>query len=183
MLKSNKHAPSQTAGIVPAVHPFSPIIDKSSKVLILGSFPSLKSFENNFYYAHSRNQFWLILSTIFKKPADTIEERIALLKVARIALWDVIGYCERKNSLDSNLKACQPNDIPKLLKEYPNIEAILFTGRKAEELYKRYFGKQLKYPTFLLPSPSPAYAVMRFESKLKVWRDILFKILPLEGDK
>jgi len=183
MPKSNKTSPSQTAGITPAVHPFPPIIDNDSKVLILGSFPSLKSFENNFYYAHPRNQFWPILSEIFEQPANTIEERIALLKEVRIALWDVVGYCERKNSSDSNLQACQPNDIPKLLDEYPNIEAILFTGRKAEELYNRYFGKQLKYPTFLLPSPSPAYAAMRFESKLKVWRDILFKTLPLEGDK
>ena len=157
----------------PAVHPFPPIIDKHSKILILGSFPSLKSFEKSFYYAHPRNQFWRLLSDIFHKPAATKEERIELVKSTGIALWDVIAACERKNSADSNLKACEPNDIPALLKTYPNIEAVGFTGKKAESLFKRHFGKRVNLPTFLLPSPSPAYASLSYEEKLKRWRAIL----------
>jgi len=161
------------AGATPAIHPFDPIIDKNSKILILGSFPSLKSFENNFYYAHPRNQFWPILSAIFKKPANLLEERLELLKISNIALWDVIESCDRKNSADSNLKNSKPNDIKSLLKNYPNIEAILFTGRKAEQLFKKHFSKVINLPTSLLPSPSPAYAILSFEDKLKRWNDIL----------
>ncbi len=175
MPKSNK---KEAAGAL-ARHPFAPIIDKTSKILILGSFPSLKSFENDFYYAHPRNQFWPILSDIFQKPAATREERLALLKSAGIALWDVVGACERTNSADTNLKACEPNDIPGLLKRFPDIRAILFTGRKAEALYRRHF-TQLNLPTYLLPSPSPAYAAMPFEEKKKRWRTILLSLLSKE---
>ena len=175
MPKSNK---GDAAG-APARHPFAPIIDETSKILILGSFPSLKSFENHFYYAHPRNQFWPILSDIFQKPAATRKERLALLKSAGIALWDVVGACERTNSADSNLKACEPNDISGVLKRFPDIRAILFTGRKAEELYRRHFS-HLDVPTYLLPSPSPAYAAMPFEEKRKRWRSILLPLLSEE---
>jgi len=170
---------SFTAGATPAVHPFDPIINEDSKVMILGSFPSIKSFENNFYYAHPRNQFWPILSAIFKRPANSLKERLELLKISNIALWDVIESCERKNSLDSNLKNSKPNDIESLLKNFPNIEAILFTGRKAEQLFKKHFSKRVDLPTSLLPSPSPAYAILSFEDKLKRWNDILSKYLQI----
>ena len=163
----------------PARHPFAPLIDETSKILILGSFPSLKSFENDFYYAHPRNQFWPILSDIFQKPAKTREERIALLKSAGIALWDVVGACERTNSADANLKACEPNDIPGLLRSHPNIRAVLCTGRKAETLFKRHLPR-LGLATFLLPSPSPAYAAMPYEEKRKRWRSILLPLLTEE---
>ena len=163
----------------PARHPFDPIVDEHSKILILGSFPSLKSFENDFYYAHPRNQFWPILSDIFQKPATTREERIALLRSAGIALWDVVGACERTNSADANLKACRPNDIETLLRRYPGIGAVLFTGRKAESLYRRHFA-HLQLPTALLPSPSPAYAAMDIETKKRRWRGILLQFLKSE---
>ena len=154
----------------PARHPFDPIVDEHAKILILGSFPSLKSFENDFYYAHPRNQFWPILSDIFQKPAATKAERIALLQSAGIALWDVIKACERTNSADSNLKACQPNDIPALLARYPGIRALFFTGRKAEALFRKHF-PHITLPQALLPSPSPAYAAMPYEKKVVKWRD------------
>jgi len=169
MPKSSNTTPSKEAGPSPAFHPFDPIVDETSRILILGSFPSLKSFENNFYYAHPRNQFWLILSKIYGMPADTTEARLKLLKKNRIALWDVIKGCERTNSADSNLKACKPNDIDMLLRDYPNIKMIFFTGRKAQTLFKRFFPDNL-LPQYLLPSPSPAYAAMPFEDKLRVWR-------------
>ncbi len=156
-----------------SLHPFPPIIDKNSKILILGSFPSIKSFEESFYYAHPRNQFWPILSAIYGMPAESREQRTALLKRAKIALWDVVAECRRTNSADSNLKECEPNDIPSLLREYPNIEKVLFTGKKAYTLYRRYFADRVELPTALLPSPSPAYASMNFEEKLKRWRELL----------
>ena len=155
----------------PARHPFDPLIDENSKILILGSFPSLKSFENDFYYAHPRNQFWPILGEIFQRPVATEAERIALLKEVGIALWDVVASCERTNSADSNLKACVPNDIPALLARYPGIRALFFTGRKAEALFKRYF-PHITLPQILLPSPSPAYAAMPYEKKVVKWRDL-----------
>lgn len=159
-----------------SAHPFKPIIFNDSKTLILGSFPSLKSFENSFYYAHPRNQFWPILSSIYGMPVKSKQEKIALLKSAKIALWDVVGSCERSNSADTNLKLCEPNDIESLLKEYGSIKRILFTGRKAQTLFKRFFDDRIDLPTALLPSPSPAYAAMDFSAKLKIWKEALIKL-------
>jgi len=176
--KSNKRQTPKGAGL-PARHPFDPIIFPDSRLLILGSFPSLQSFENNFYYAHPRNQFWPILGDIFQLPVQTDQERIALLESVGLALWDVVGTCLRVNSADSNLKACEPNDIEGLLKRYSCIEAVLFTGKKAQSLYRRHF-KHLSLPTALLPSPSPAYAVMGFEAKKEQWRAILLHFLRKE---
>ncbi len=156
-----------------SLHPFPPIIDENSKILVLGSFPSIKSFEESFYYAHPRNQFWPILSAIYDMPAKSREQRLALLKSAKIALWDVVAVCMRTNSADSNLKECEPNDIPSLLREYPNIERILFTGKKAYTLFRRYYAKRIDLTTALLPSPSPAYASISLEEKLKIWRELL----------
>ncbi len=150
-------------------HPFDPIIDENSKVLILGTFPSIKSFENSFYYSHPKNQFWKLLAAIFseEKP-KSIQEKIAFLQHHRIALWDMVKTCERANSLDTSLKNIQVNDIAALLKRYPNIKALFFTGRKAEALYKKHFSS-LSYPNFYLPSPSPAMQKMNFEEKLRKW--------------
>ncbi|WP_300363339.1 DNA-deoxyinosine glycosylase [Hydrogenimonas sp.] len=177
MSSTPKSSKSSGGAASPARHPFDPIVDEHSKILILGSFPSLKSFENHFYYAHPRNLFWPILGEIFQKPVTTKEERIALLKSVGIALWDVVEACERTNSADSNLKSCEPNDIPALLEKYPNIRAILFTGKKAQSLFERYF-PQIDLPRYLLPSPSPAYAAMPYEEKVVKWREI-FKRLEL----
>ncbi|SMC09420.1 DNA-deoxyinosine glycosylase [Nitratiruptor tergarcus] len=150
-------------------HPFEPIIDKNSKVLILGSFPSIKSFENSFYYGHPQNQFWKILATLFdEKTPQTIEEKISFLKKHHIALWDMVRSCKRENSLDTSLKDIEVNDIEKLLHQYPNIKAIFFTGKKAQKLFSKYFS-HLSIPTFYLPSPSPAYRKMILQQKVQAW--------------
>ncbi len=156
-----------------ALHPFQPIIFKGSKILILGSFPSIKSFEENFYYAHPKNQFWKILSQITRYPAISKDQKIWLLKEHHLALWDMVKSCKRKNSLDNNLQEIEVNDIKKLLQEYPNIEKIAFTSRLAERLFKKHF-KDVKVQTFYLPSPSPAYAAMKFEDKCKIYKELLF---------
>ncbi len=158
-------------------HPFEPIIFPASETLILGSFPSLKSFEDGFYYAHPRNQFWRLLSSIYEMPTDTIESKISLLRFAKIALWDSVSSCERRNSADTNLKNTKPNDIARLLTEYPSIKKLFFTGKTAETLYKKYFSN-LSIETKLLPSPSPAYAAMSFDDKLKIWRNFLDTKVP-----
>ena len=151
-------------------HPFEPIVFDDSQTLVLGTFPSIVSFENDFYYAHKRNQFWRLLGDVFSMPIQTKEERIKLLKKHKIALWDVIASCERKNSSDTNLKKIEPNDIPKLLLEYPNIKRIAFTGKKAQLLYNKLYS-DLPVETYVLPSPSPAYAAMKYEEKLKRYRE------------
>jgi len=153
-------------------HPFEPIVFKESQTLILGSFPSLKSFEQEFYYAHPKNQFWPLLSAIYQMKADAKEEKVALLESAKIALWDVVASCERTNSADSNLKNSSPNDIAALLTKYPNIKRVFFTGRTAEKLYKKHFC-DLPLPSMLLPSPSSAYAAIKFEQKLCIWRSAI----------
>ena len=166
--KSNK----KEEALPPSFHPFDPIIDKDSRILILGTFPSIKSFENAFYYGHPQNQFWKLLSTLFdEEEPKSIEAKIAFLKKYKIALWDMIKMCQREGSLDSNLKNIEVNDIETLLKRYPNIQAIFFTGRKAQELYKRHFS-HLQIPTYYLPSPSPAFRAMSFEKKLQEWEKI-----------
>ena len=153
-------------------HPFKPIVFKSSRTLILGSFPSLKSFENSFYYAHPQNQFWKILSLISGYPANLRDQRVWLLKQCKLALWDMVASCKRENSADSNLEDIVPNDIEALLQEYPNIKQIAFTSRLAQKIYKKYFS-HLDMQTLYLPSPSPAYASMSLEQKAKKYKELL----------
>ena len=154
------------------IHPFEPIVFKDTRTLILGSFPSIKSVENNFYYAHPRNQFWKILSTVTGYPVNNRDQKIWLLKEAKLGLWDMIGSCSRENSLDSSLEDEVVNDIPALLEQYPSIEQIAFTGRKAEALYMLHFA-YLEIETVYLPSPSAAYAKMTFEQKVKAYETVI----------
>ncbi len=151
-------------------HPFEPIVSDDSLILILGSFPSIKSFENQFYYAHPKNQFWTIISKIFEVQLSNIDQKRNFLNRQKIALWDVVESCERENSLDSNLKNIKINKIDKLLEKYPSIRTIAFTGRKAEQLYKKEF-KNIKIATLLLPSPSPAYCRITIDEKAEAYRE------------
>ena len=155
-------------------HPFKPIIFSDSKILILGSFPSLKSFEYGFYYAHPRNQFWSLLAEVFGEEISTKQAKTALCKKHHIALFDCAKSLKRDigNSSDTNLKDIEANDFKKLLSDYPNIETILFTGKKAEAIFNKSY-KELSIKKALLPSPSPAYASMSFEKKLQKYRELL----------
>jgi hypoxanthine-DNA glycosylase len=146
-------------------HPFKPIVFKDTQILILGSFPSIKSFENNFYYGHPRNQFWKILEAVTGYPVNNRDQKIWLLKECRLGLWDMISSCQRDNSLDASLEDEVVNDIPALLSAYPSIEKIAFTGKKAQALFETHFA-YLEIERVYLPSPSPAYAAMRFEEKV-----------------
>ncbi len=163
-------------------HPFDPILFPDTKILILGTFPSLDSFKYDFYYAHKRNQFWKILHELYKMPAETKEERIVLLKHAKIGLYDIVASCERKNSSDANLKNCTLTDIPAILKTHSNIELIAFTGKKAAALYHQSYS-DLSIRTITLPSPSPAYASMRYEEKREIYRAVLQVDTELRGHR
>lgn len=146
-------------------HPFNPIVFKDTQTLILGSFPSIKSFENNFYYAHPRNQFWKILENVTTYPVNNRDQKIWLLKECKFGLWDMIKVCSRENSLDSSLENEEVNDLAAFLEEYPSITKLAFTGKKAEALFKTHFS-YLNIETVYLPSPSAAYAKMTFDAKV-----------------
>lgn len=160
-------------------HPFPPILDHHTRVLFLGSFPSIASFEQSFYYAHPRNLFWPIMETIFDVKLESNDAKKIFCLEKGIGLWDVIGSCERSNSSDTNLKNCIPNDFRELLKEYPSIEAIGFTGKKSYDLFRRNF-KELKIAQVLLPSTSPAHAAMKKEEKTALYKAFLKDFICLE---
>jgi hypoxanthine-DNA glycosylase len=153
-------------------HPFPPLLDHHTRILFLGSFPSIASFEQAFYYAHPRNAFWPILEEIFDVKLETNEVKKVFCQEKGIGLWDVIGSCVRSNSSDTNLKNCIPNDFETLLNNYPNIQALGFTGKKSYDLFMKYF-KDLKIEKVLLPSTSPAHAAMKRDEKLKIYKDFL----------
>ena len=157
-------------------HPFSPILDQHTKILFLGSFPSIASFDQSFYYAHSRNAFWPIMENIFNVALLDNKAKIEFCLVHQIGLWDVIGSCERENSSDSNLKGIVPNDFKALLRDYPNIKVLAFTGKKAFDLFEKCF-RELDIEKTLLPSTSPAHASMTREEKAKRYQAFIEKFL------
>lgn len=155
------------------VHSFEPVYDKDSEILILGTLPSVKSRENNFYYGHKQNRFWKVLATLLKEPVpDTIEEKKAMLLAHRIALWDVIQSCDIKGSSDSSIKNVQPTDIGMIL-EKTNITRIYANGNKAGQLYKRYQFPVTGREAMVLPSTSPANAAWSLERLCETWHVIL----------
>ena len=155
------------------VHSFEPVYDKDSEILILGTLPSVKSRENNFYYGHKQNRFWKVLATLLKEPVpDTIEEKKAMLLAHRVALWDVIQSCDIKGSSDSSIKNVQPTDIGMIL-EKTNVTQIYANGNKAGQLYKRYQFPVTGIEATMLPSTSPANAAWSFDRLCEAWRVIL----------
>lgn len=142
-------------------HNFDAYYNKDSKILILGSIPSIKSRELGFYYMHPQNRFWKVISKVFKeKYPETIEDKKNLLKKNKIALWDVINSCDIENSSDSSISNVVPNDIASLLKK-TDIKKIYVTGRKALELYQKYIYFTTGLEAIYLPSPSPANAILK----------------------
>lgn len=152
---------------------FSPIIDVNSEILILGSIPGVKSLEKQQYYGHPQNKFWKIIFELFNEElTGDYAKRIQVLKKYHIALWDVIDSCERKGSLDSEIKNEEANQIPELLEEYPNIKAIFCNGGKSYKNLQKILGKNVRIPIVLLPSTSPLHTIS-FERKLEDWKKIV----------
>ena len=154
------------------VHPISPLFDKNSKVLILGSFPSVKSREAQFFYGHPQNRFWKVIAAVFDEDVPkTIEEKKALLKRNNIALWDVIHSCDITGSSDSSIKNVTANDL-KIILDTADIEVIYVNGKTAEKYYKKYTEKIILRPAICLPSTSPANAAWNVDKLVEVWKTI-----------
>lgn len=151
------------------VHPFPAFYRPDSRVLILGSFPSVKSREQLFFYGHPQNRFWRVLAALFDAPTPvTIAEKGALLEAHRIALWDVIGSCTITGSSDSSIRDVVPNDLGPILAAAP-IEAIFVNGKTAERYYRRYQLPALGRGAVCLPSTSPANAACSMDRLLPAW--------------
>lgn len=152
---------------------FPPIIDHQSEILILGSVPGMKSLEKQQYYAHPQNKFWKIIFELFHEEfTENYPDRIDVLKKNHVALWDVIDSCERKGSLDSEIKNEEANQIPEVLEQYPNIRAVFCNGGKSYKNLIKILGKNYRVPIFLMPSTSPLHTIS-FERKFEDWKKIL----------
>ena len=153
-------------------HPFGPLYNENSRVLILGSFPSVKSREQNFYYGHPQNRFWKVISTIFERPVpESVEEKRSLILESRLALWDSVASCEISGSSDSSLKNAKPNDISIIL-DNCDIEKIFCNGRKSYEVYNKYIRPLTGREAVCLPSTSPANARWTLDKLAGAWRAI-----------
>lgn len=150
-------------------HNIEPVWNKNSRILILGSFPSVKSREGKFFYHHPRNRFWKVLSAVLNEPLPaSIEDKKAMLLRNGIALWDVIASCEITGSSDSSIRNAVPND---LLQIQAPIEAIFCNGQTAHKLFRRYQQPILQREATLLPSTSPANAAWTLEHLIEIWRE------------
>lgn len=157
-------------------HNLNPIYNKDSKILILGSIPSITSRQENFYYAHPTNRFWKILSHLFNEKLDNQKEKINFLHKYHIALWDTIATCEIDNSKDSSIKNIIPNNI-KMIIHKTKITTIFVTGKKALEIYNKYIYPQTLIKAFYLSSPSSANAQKNFLSLTNEYKIIKHKLI------
>lgn len=154
------------------VHPIKPLYDKNSEILILGSFPSVKSREQMFFYGHPQNRFWRVISAVFGcSLPETVEEKKAFAFSNKIALWDVIGSCDIIGSADSSIKNVVPNDIEIILKNSA-VRKIYVNGKMAEKYYKKYIQNKIGVEATVLPSTSPANAAWSVEKLIDAWSKI-----------
>ncbi|OYX85146.1 MAG: DNA-deoxyinosine glycosylase [Flavobacteriales bacterium 32-34-25] len=152
------------------IYSFPPFVNSETEILILGTMPGIASLEKQEYYAHPRNHFWKIIYAIFDKlPVVTIfEEKIKILQTNKIGIWDVLENCERKGSLDIQIKNHKPNDFESLFNQFPNIKKIIFNGKESHRYFIKNFGQIKGITYYVMPSTSPANT-MSFENKLKIW--------------
>lgn len=154
------------------------VIAPDSRLLVLGSMPGAASLAAQQYYAHPRNAFWPIMGQLFGFAADLpYAERLTQLRARGIGLWDVLQSCERQGSLDSAIRAEQPNDFASLLQQQPGIRALAFNGAKAAQSFRKLVLPSLQtqqpLPILLnLPSTSPAHAALNQADKLRVWQQL-----------
>ena len=158
------------------VHPIPPLFDENSEILILGSFPSVKSREAAFFYGHPQNRFWRVLSSLLgcEMPQNTDEKRDMLL-THHIALWDVIQSCEIIGSSDASITDVVPNDLRLITARAP-IRAVFTNGATSDKLYRKYCEKQTDIPAVRLPSTSPANAAFSLQKLIAAWSVILHNL-------
>ncbi len=155
------------------IHPFPPLYNEDSEILILGSFPSVKSREQAFFYGHPQNRFWKVLAAVFEKPTPaSIQEKKEFLLANGVALWDVIASCEIEGSADSTIKNVRANDLSMILGN-SRIQKIFVNGSTAKKYYDRYLLKQTGMEAVLLPSTSPANAAWSLERLIAHWKSAL----------
>ena len=154
------------------LHSIPPVFDQNARILILGSFPSLKSREQGFFYGHPQNRFWRALSSVLgeKEPQSLTEKRAFLLKNG-IAVWDVIASCEIEGSADSTIRHAVPNDLSVILKS-ADIQAIFVNGKTAEKYYNKFIKNKIGREAITLPSTSPANAAWSLDRLTEAWRVI-----------
>ncbi|MBQ3378368.1 MAG: DNA-deoxyinosine glycosylase [Clostridia bacterium] len=153
------------------VHNIPPVYDAQSRILILGSFPSVKSREEGFFYGHKQNRFWRVVSSVLDEGTpQTIEEKRDMLIRRHIALWDVIESCDIAGSADSRIRNAVPNDISRITRA-ADIRHIYLNGGEAFRMFER-FNKDIKIPCTRLPSTSPANAAYSLERLFREWHVI-----------
>ncbi len=152
------------------IHPFGPLYDAESRVLILGSLPSVKSREQNFFYGHPQNRFWPLLAALFGEPAPTtVEEKKALALRRHIALWDTIYSCDIVGSSDSSIRRVVPTDLREII-DGSSVRRVFCNGGTSGRYYQRYQAKSLGLDAAVLPSTSPANAAWTMERLMEAWR-------------
>ncbi len=156
-----------------SVHPIPPLFSKTSTILILGSFPSVKSRETGFFYGHPQNRFWRVIAELFDEEIpQTIAEKKELILSHNLALWDVIASCEIVGSSDSAIKNVVPNDLLPILQN-SKVNKIFVNGKTAEKYYRKYIEPKTGIPAICLPSTSPANAAWNTERLKQAWSVIL----------
>ena len=152
---------------------FPPVVAADTHTLILGSFPGEASLAATQYYAHPRNQFWRLVGTIVDEPLAELayQERLRRVLAHGIGVWDVLAACHREGSLDAAIRNAQPNDFASLREHAPLLRKVCFNGKTAGR-FAPVIGAA-GYTTLVLPSSSPANAMLSFDQKLRLWRDIL----------
>ncbi|MBO5933906.1 MAG: DNA-deoxyinosine glycosylase [Clostridia bacterium] len=157
------------------IHPIPPLFDRNSEILILGSFPSVKSREECFFYGHPQNRFWKVVARVLNEETPvTIQEKTDMMLRHHIAVWDVIHSCEIEGSADSTIRNVEANDLSIILSDAP-IKRIYVNGRKAEAMYKKYTEKQTGIKAIVLPSTSPANAAWNEDRLFEEWKQIIIK--------
>ncbi|MDO4748796.1 MAG: DNA-deoxyinosine glycosylase [Eubacteriales bacterium] len=153
-------------------HPIEPLFNKHSRVLILGSFPSVKSREEMFFYGHKQNRFWKVVSAVFDEATPaTVEEKRDFVLRNNLALWDVIASCEIVGSSDSSIKNVVANDLSVILSN-ANIEKIFVNGKTAYKYYNKYILNTIGVEAVCLPSTSPANAMWSLDKLIEHWQKI-----------
>lgn len=154
------------------VHPIPPVYDKNSKILILGSFPSVKSREAGFFYGHPQNRFWKVTAAVFNEEVpQTMEEKKAFLLRNHVALWDVIRSCDIEGASDSSIRNVTVNDLTRILNE-ADIRMICVNGKTALHYFQKYTEPVIHRPAVCFPSTSPANAAWSMEKLSEAWKVI-----------
>ena len=158
------------------IHNIDPVYDSHSQILILGSFPSVKSREQQFFYGHKQNRFWRVLAQVLNRAVpENTEQKRAMLLVHHVALWDVIASCEITGSLDASIRNVCPNDLSRIL-DVADIRAIYTNGSKAYQLYQKYIFPINGREAYPLPSTSPANAGYSPDRLVEAWSVINEKL-------